>query len=137
MKWSELFAGILGEKDVEVGSSPSPSSNSQTQSNSQVEDSVGNKEATAPVTSESHSSQSQQNNGTQQTGVQNLTQSQFDALNAKIAELEAANRELLLNGASQNQTPEATPESLIYSLCVERNGHGKQSTKNSSNAAER
>lgn len=133
MKWSELFANILGEKDTEV-STTSGNIGATTQEHSQVTTLAGNTQE--QVESTNVQLPVQVSNSMQTQSAPNLTQEQFDALNRKIAELEAANRELLLNGASQDQTPEATPESLIYSLCVERNGHGKQNTTNSSNTAE-
>lgn len=126
MKWSELFASILGDKDVDV-SQPTV----QSQSIQQPSVSTPEQPTTTPTVSQQNTEpSSQQNSSAQNVAAPNLTQESFDALNKRIAELESANRDLLMNGTARQQ-PAATPESLIYSLCVERNNHGKQTGQNS------
>lgn len=125
MKWSELFASLLGERDTDV----SQSQDSQESIQKSLPE-TSQQPITIPNIQQNTDALSQFNNSTQKTIGQNLTQEQFDALNSRIAELEQANRELTLRGSVTKQEV-ATPESLIYSLCVERNNNGKTDNSNS------
>lgn len=129
MKWSELFASILGDRDTDV--MKLPESQASTQSTTTAPTSVPDTTTTtqSPVTEAQHLS-----NSTTTTTAQNLTQEQFDALNARIEELESANRELALKG-TVDAPPSMSPEEIIYNLCVGRSNNGKQS--NNSNTTER
>lgn len=125
MKWSELFASLLGERDTDVSQSPDSQESIQKSLPETSQQPI-----TIPNIQQNTDALSQFNNSTQKTIGQNLTQEQFDALNSRIAELEEANRELVLRG-SVTKHEVATPESLIYSLCVERNNNGKTDNSNS------
>lgn len=109
MKWSELFATVLGEKDVDVSNST---------------ESEKSEQETSTVTKESDNSKTKEelNNS-----AQNFTKEQFDALNARIKELEQANKDLALKG-TVDAPPAVSPEEIIYNLCVGRSNNGKQNS---------
>lgn len=127
MKWSTLFASILGDKDTDV------SEFLKSQNSNQNSSSPESEKQTTIQTAIKHVSQpeSQSVNSTQHIIEQNqLTKEQFDALNARIKELETANKELLLKG-TVDAPPIQSPEEIIYNLCVGRsNNNGKQLNTN-------
>lgn len=121
MKWSELFASILGDKDTDV--TKLPESHPTTPSVPPVPTTKPSNTTTEQL----HIQEVQQpsNNSPTTTTAPNFTQEQFDALNARIKELEQANKDLALKG-TVDAPPAMSPEEIIFNLCVGRSNNGKQ-----------
>lgn len=130
MKWSELFSTLLGLKDVDVPESFVQNGGAQLPpsqfSGTSVADAGDAKKDLQPPSTIG-------NGATPEVTVNPEISKEFDALNARIKELEEANKQLVMQG-SIPQTPQLTDEELIYNLCVGRT-YGEQNDTANLNAA--
>lgn len=122
-KWSELIALIMGEKDNIVTESVKQ----------QTVEQLVPPTVTAPptVTTQTDVQQLAQPAPNPQPNLpaenQQYTKAQFDALNAEVAKLKAANQQLILHGTLKEEPPEPTSEEIILSLCA-GGKYGKQNS---------
>ena len=139
MKWSEFFAGLLGDKDTDVSVPSLDVSGIQSNQNVSIQDNSNGEQLHLSNKQDIPSGQSTTVLNTvtnQSTNDQNqeFTKQQFDALNARIKQLEDANKALLLQGSADTVQPK-TDEEILYSLCVGGRNHGKESDSNQRTSA--
>lgn len=121
-KWSELFAKLLGDKDEM--NIESTALNTTTQQTSQVGTELTNTQQQSATSSTTNTSETSKDivGQNQQTS---FTREEFNALNARIKELEEANRQLVTQGEFQPEH-KMTDEEIIMDLCVGRRRNGEK-----------
>lgn len=116
MKWSEFFGRRFMESEV-------PADLSELQNNAQIQENSNLQSQQNVEDGTSGSAQTSQQINSTNSDAQNQ---QFDALNAKIRELEEANRKLVMRGSLQEQPHQKTDEEIILDLCVNRRRYGTE-----------
>lgn len=124
MKWSEFFGKRFMESEVP-----------EDLSNANVEQMQKEQQISTHSNVENTELQSKNAQISEASTNQNQSKSEFDALNAKVAELQEANRKLLMRGTLKEEKPQ-TDEEIIMDLCVNRRKHGNQKSKSDSSTGE-
>lgn len=125
IKWSDLFASLLGEKDtVTIGDTTPP-----TQANPETAASLPSSPTTTvpETTTPSAIAASTVANQTSPAANPEFNTAERDALLAEIAKLRAANQQLVMQGtlAPNNDISSKSDTELIYSLCAGRSKDGR------------
>ena len=135
IKWSDLFASLLGEKDtvtIDDTTPPAPTTTTPPASERSL--------PTTTAPGQDISLPTGANTGSQRTSPAanaEFNTAERDALLAEIAELRAANQQLVMQGtlAPNNDISSKSDTELIYNLCAGRSKDGRTFSNDSTAAS--
>lgn len=135
IKWSDLFASLLGEKDtVTIGDTTPPTPASpETAATLPLSPTT-----TVPeTTTTSATGENTAVNQTSPAANPEFNTAERDALLAEIARLKAANQQLVMQGtlAPNNDISSKSDTELIYNLCAGRSKDGRTFSNDSTAAS--